>query len=234
MIERRVTRQSYVAGMRVILLVTALALGASAATAASTGTVTRGSVQVDGQTRTYHLRSRATEEAGAARVRLPRRLRHGSAWRARPDSTPRRRARLRRRLPGRARARLERRAVLRSFEQARRRRRRLRRCCSTDSDGSTRSTGSGSTPPASRTAASSRTGSRVSSPVGSRPPHLSRPRSSRSARPHVPSRSSTCTGWKTRTSRSGGQGARGVVNSNGRRPRTASSAGARWTAVPRR
>ena len=55
MVERCVTRQSYVAAMRVVLLVTALALGASAATAASSGTVTRGSVQVDGQTRTYRV-----------------------------------------------------------------------------------------------------------------------------------------------------------------------------------
>jgi polyhydroxybutyrate depolymerase len=41
--------------MRVVLLVTALALGSSAATAASSGTVTLGSVQVDGKTRTYRV-----------------------------------------------------------------------------------------------------------------------------------------------------------------------------------
>ncbi len=55
MVERRVTRQPYVAAMRIALLVLALALGASAATAAPGGTVTRGSVQVDGLTRTYRV-----------------------------------------------------------------------------------------------------------------------------------------------------------------------------------
>jgi polyhydroxybutyrate depolymerase len=41
--------------MRLALLVTVLALGVSAASAAPSGTVARGSVQVDGQTRTYRV-----------------------------------------------------------------------------------------------------------------------------------------------------------------------------------
>ena len=124
MVERRVTRQSYVAAVRVVLLVTALALGASAATAASER---HGNARLRAGGRpdadVSRLRPHAAEEAGAARARLPRRLRHGCT-RGEPDRLRRRgrEARVHRGLPGRARARLERRAVLRRAEQARRER----------------------------------------------------------------------------------------------------------------
>ena len=189
--------------MRVILLVTALALGASAATAASTGTVTHDSVQVDGQTRTYRIfvparpkkparRSCSSSTAASARERVASQTGFdaeaekrgfvavypdglGRAWNAGPCCG--------------ASSRLGVDDV--GFGG-----------CSTDSDGSTGSTGSGSTPPASRTAASSpyRLACELSGRIAAAAP--CRGRSSRVSPLRVPSRSSTCTGWKTRTSRS--------------------------------